>query len=88
VNLNLKLLNFETKNYILVGLISFFPSLLFGGLFVLLDGKRSIKHSQLHAKRHLLGLEEKLKTLESLLERRVITKEEYDLKRKDIIIKF
>jgi surface polysaccharide O-acyltransferase-like enzyme len=87
--MNINLLNFKTKDYFLVGVVSLIPSFLIGGLIILIGGKNSIRYYiiQKH-KIETSDLEEKLKTLESLLERRVITKEEYDLKRKDIIIKF
>jgi len=83
-------LNFNrgtTKDYVLVGLISLLPSLFIGGLFILFDGKRSIKqfYSQSDKTQISQSLEYKLKEIENLFERRIITKEEYDLKRKDII---
>jgi surface polysaccharide O-acyltransferase-like enzyme len=87
--MNINLLNFKTKDYFLVGVVSLIPSFLIGGLIILIGGKNSIRYYIIQKQKiETSDLEEKLKTLESLLERRVITKEEYDLKRKDIIIKF
>jgi hypothetical protein len=78
------------KDYVLVGLISLLPSLFIGGLFILFDGNRSIKLFYAYSDKIQPpdSLEYKLKEIGSLLERGVISKEEYDLKRSQIISKF
>ena len=80
---------FKEKNYLLVALISFVPSLLLGGLLILIDGKRSLNET-LHNtnKASRFSLELQLKEIDNLFELRIITKEEYDLKRKDIISRY
>jgi hypothetical protein len=91
---NLFLLNkfsrFKNLNYTLVGLMNFVPSLIIGGLFILIDGNRSIKTALPSSSSNGINfsLESKLKEIDNLFERRIITKEEYDLKRKDIISRY
>ncbi len=78
------------KDYILVGFLFLIPSLFIGGLFILFDGNRSVK--QFYVKSDDVqthnSLEYKLKEIEGLRQRGVISKEEYDAKRNQIISKY
>jgi len=78
---------FKNSSYILLGLITLIPSLIIGGLFILIDGNRSIQSALVNSSniQNNSPLEIKLKEIENLFQRRIITKDEYDLKRKDII---
>ena len=81
---------FKNMNYVLIGLITLIPSLIIGGLFILIDGNRSIQSALFNSSniQNNSPLEIKLKEIDNLFERRIITKEEYDLKRKDIISRY
>jgi hypothetical protein len=80
----------KTKDYILVGFISLIPSLAIGGIFIIIDGKRSMKQFYAQSVRVQThdSLEYKLKEIENLRQRGIISKEEYDLKRSQIISKY
>ena len=80
----------KIKDYILVGFISLIPSLAIGGIFIIIDGKRSMKQFYAQSVRVQThdSLEYKLKEIENLRQRGIISKEEYDLKRSQIISKY
>jgi hypothetical protein len=85
----LKFYKGKTRDYVLVGLVSLISSFI-GGLFILFDGKRSVK--QFYAQSDEIkthdNLEYKLKEIEGLRQRGIISKEEYDAKRSQIISQY
>lgn len=74
-----------TKNYILVGVLAIFSSIL-GGIFILVgQAKPGSTQSNVHNRNDLSNLEDRLRQLHVLLSKGIITKEEYDKKRQSII---
>lgn len=69
------------KNYILVGIFGIFVSLV-GGIFILVGQNQGNSES---TQKPVPSLEEKLRKIEILYEKAILTKEEYDFKRKQII---
>lgn len=73
----------KITNYLIVGILGIFVSLI-GGIFILVAMSENEKEETIE-KNDLTNLEYKLRQLDTLLTKGVLTKEEYDLKRKSII---
>lgn len=76
----------KIKSFIIIGIIDLFFFSSIGGILILIGGY--IQSNKNDAKNSLNELEEKLKNLEELLEKGILSKEEYDAKRKNIIEKY
>lgn len=75
----------KVTNYVLIGILGIFGSVL-GGIFILVGQPRSESSiSNTNDQNDLSNLEYKLRQLETLLIKGVITKDEYDKKRQSII---
>ena len=73
------------RNYILVGILGIFTGLFIGGIFILLGNEKK-KETILPKK--VNSLESKLIEIQKLHEKGILSKEEYEEKRKDIITKY
>lgn len=76
----------KIENYVFIGIIGILISLI-GGIFILAGNSNNSKVST-NEENELLNLEYKLRQLDILLKKGVLTKEEYDIKRQSIINKY
>lgn len=76
----------KIKSFFAIGLINILFFSFLGGIFILLGG--SIKNTPQPAINNFNSLEKKLKYIEELYEKGILSKEEYDAKRKNIIEKY
>ncbi|MFU8793564.1 MAG: SHOCT domain-containing protein [Acholeplasmataceae bacterium] len=75
----------KITNYVLIGILGIFGSVL-GGIFILVGQPKSGgSQSSANDRNDLSNLEYRLRQLETLLVKGVITKDEYDRKRQSII---
>ncbi len=76
----------KIKSYIIIGVITLLLSSVIGGIFILIGGYLQNKDDpELNTQNDFISIETKLKNLEKLFENGTITKDEYELKRKEII---
>ena len=74
------------EEFLIVGIIGI-PTSIIGGIFILIGQPKTGNNTKLAEDKNLFRLEQKLKQLDTLLTKGVLTKEEYDSKRKSIIEK-
>ncbi|MCF7924624.1 MAG: hypothetical protein K9L64_05960 [Candidatus Izimaplasma sp.] len=74
----------KITNYILIGILGILISVI-GGIFILVDQPKTINNTKTVEEDDLSNLEYKLRQLDTLLTKGVLTKEEYNSKRKSII---
>ena len=74
----------KITNYILIGIMGILISII-GGIFILVGQPKTMNDNKSTDEDDLSNLEYKLRQLDTLLTKGVLTKEEYDSKRKSII---
>ena len=74
----------KIRNYILIGVMGILISVI-GGIFILVDQPKTINNAKTSRDDDLSNLEYKLRQLDTLLTKGVLTKEEYNSKRQSII---
>lgn len=77
----------KIQNYILVGIFGILVSVI-GGIFILIGQSNVKKANPIESENNIGDLEYQLRKLDNIFEKGVLTKEEYDMKRKSIIEKY